>query len=191
MEADWAAEIGPRLDRIDAGWSGFIDLRRDAEAVAALPEAAGVAALQDALTVLNSADSPVFTSKCDVWSLASDELDPFEFDCAPGEANTGFASWIDLVARDPALFASFTLHESWARASALRLRELPIASGRADLIIRAALDREAAGFGITLYTAGCGPDAPSAQTAWAAILRAAVAATMREASPIGASSSIG
>ena len=191
MEADWAAEIGPRLDRIDAAWRGFIDLRRDPHAVDSVSEAASVPALRDALGLLNSSDSPVFTSKCDLWSLASDELDPFEYDFRPGEASIGFASYIDLVARDPGLFASFDLHESWVRAAALRLRELPVASGRADLVIRAALDCEAAGFGVTLYAAGCGRDAASAQTAWEAILRAAVEATMREAVHTRASSSIG
>lgn len=191
MEADWAAEIGPRLDRIDASWSGFIDLRRDPQAIAAVPEATDRAALRDALGLLNSSDSPVFTSRCDFWSLASDEVDPFEYDFPPGEASIGFASYIDLVARDPELFASFDLHESWVRAAALRLRELPVASGRADLVIRAALDREAAGFGVTLYAAGCGRDAASAQTAWEAILHAAVKATMGEALHTRASSSIG
>ena len=191
MEADWAVEIGPRLDRIEGAWPGFIDLRSNPEAIASVPEAAGVPALRDALALLNSSESPVFTSKCDVWTLASDELDPFEYDFTPDETQVGCASWIDLVARDSALFTSFDLHESWVRATALHLRELPVRSGRVDLVIRAALDREASGFGITLYAAGCGPDAPSAQTAWATILRAAVAATMREASQTRASSSIG
>ncbi len=191
MEADWAAEIGPRLDRIDAGWPGFIDLRRDPEAVVAVPETAGVAALGEVLALLNASNSPVFTCKCDVWTLASHELDPFEYDFPSAESRTGRASYIDLVARDSALFASFDLHEAWVRAAALRLRELPIPGGRADLVIRAALDGDAAGFGITLYAAGCGLDAASAQTAWEAILRATVTATMMEAAHIRASSSIG
>lgn len=191
MEADWSAEIGPRLDRIDPGWPGYINLRRGPEAVLSLPETAGTSALREALVLLNGQDSPVFTCKCDVWSIVPEELDPFEYDYPPGEPRVGFASYIDLVARDFVLFASFRLHESWARNTALRLRQSIVRNGRADLVIRAAIDGDAAGFGITLYAAGCGHDAVSAQAAWQLILQAAVAATIGEASQPGASSSIG
>lgn len=191
MEADWAAEIGPRLDRIEAGWPGFIDLRRDPEAVVAVGETVGASPLREALALLNAPESPVFTCKCDVWPLGEHELDPSEYDFSPGEARVGMACYIDLVARDFVVFASFTLHETWVRNTALSLRELPIPNGRADLVIRAALDGDAAGFGITLYAAGCGPDAAAAQRAWQAVLGAAVAATMSQAAQPRASSSIG
>lgn len=191
MEADWAAEIGPRLDHIDPAWAGFIDLRTCPDAAEQVPETAASAELRDALALLNAPDSPVFTSKCDVWTLASDELDPWEYDFPPGEPRTGLAVYIDLIARDPEVFLSFERHEYWVRNTALRLRALPITGGRADLVIRAALDGEHAGFGVTLYAAGCGCDASAAKSAWEAILRATVAATMSEATSHRASSSIG
>lgn len=191
MEADWAAEIGPRLHHIDASWAGFIDLRNRPDALSAIPETAAAPGLREALTRLNEPHSPVFTCKCDFWPLDTDELDPWEYDYPPWEQRIGVASYIDLVVRDTAVFASFDRHESWVRASALRLRDLPAAGGRADLVIRAALDGDRSGFGVTLYAAGCGPDAPAAHTAWEAILRAAVTATMNQAAAPGASSSIG
>lgn len=181
MEADWAAEIGPRLDRIDADWPGYIDLRSQPDALSSIPEAAEGSALRETLTTLNGPESPVYTCKCDVWPLSTEELDPFEFDFAASEKPVGMAAYIDVVARDSSLFGSFERHESWARSTALQLRTIPVASGRADLVIRAAMVGNAAGFGLTVYAAGCGADAAAAQTAWEAILRATIAVTMKEA----------
>ena len=191
MEADWAAEIGPRLDRIDCNWQGFIDLRADAAAVRSIPEAAPGSALQEALAALNVASSSVFTCKCDRWQVAADELDPYELGSSRETACVGVASYVDVVARDAELFASFAGHEAWARETVLRLRKLGISNGRADLVIRAALNDQGSGFGITLYATGCGPDVRAAEDAWTPILRALVAVTMGEAHTARASSSIG
>lgn len=181
MEADWAAEIGPRLDRIDVDWPGFIDLRRNPGAVDSISETAGAPEVRAALALLNAPDSPVFTCKCDCWSLPSDDLDPREYDYPPEATFVGVAAYVDVVARDPEVFVSFDRHERWARSAALRLRQEEMANGRADLVIRPALDGEAAGFGLTLYAAGCGLDASAAEAARDRILRAAIAATMMEA----------
>jgi hypothetical protein len=116
-----------------------------------------------------------------VWALAGEEIDPLEFDCAAAEAGVGMASWIDLIARDPELFASFERHEGWARRAVAGMRSLPVAQGRVDLVIRGATAGGNDGFGITLYAAGCGVDTGAAQAAWESILRAAVPVTMREA----------
>lgn len=191
MEADWAAEIGPRLDHIDTEWPGFIDLRENPEGVRKVPEAARGSALHEALTALNGPSSPLFTTKCDVWPVRAEELDPFELESSHEHARAGIGSYIDLVARNAELFASFPEHEAWTKAAALRLREMPLAHGRADLVIRAALSRDSGGFGVTLYATGCGPDTLAAEAAWAAVLRAAVAVTMEEAQRSRASSSIG
>lgn len=183
MEADWAAEVGSGLERIDADWAGFVDLRRHPYALAAIAETAKSAGLRDALTVLNAPDSPVFTCKCDVWPLASEEIDPREFDFPPEAPCVGLASYIDVVARDVGVFGSFENHEVWSRHAVSRLRGLPVAEGRADLVIRAAAVGGEDGFGITLYAAGCGLDSLAARTAWERILREAVAITMSEAGP--------
>ena len=181
MEADWAAEVGGDLDRIDADWPGLVDLRTNPEAVVSIAEAAESPALREALLLLNQHNSPVFTAKCDVWEMPAEEIDLVEFDAAAGDARFGMASWVDLVARDPAVFGSFKEHEAWVRRAVLRLRSLPVSQGRVDLVIRGATSGGAEGFAITLYAAGCGVDTSAARTAWGAILRAAVPITMSEA----------
>jgi hypothetical protein len=186
MEADWSAEIGPGLPTIDADWPGFIDLRGHPEALLQIPEAAPFPALREALTSLNAPNSPLMTAKCDIWTLNPDELDPSEFDCPQAEASTGTACYIDILLRDPGSSKSFAHHETWVRAVTTHLRTLPITHGRVDLVVRAAHP----GFGITLYAAGCGTDTAAAQTAWEAVVRAAVTVTIAEAYP-RASSSIG
>lgn len=186
MEADWAAEIGPRLDRIDSGWQGFIDLRADPQAIREISEAAPGSALEIALATLNAPSSAVFTCKCDRWAVLPEELDPDEMESSRECARVGVASWIDVVARDAPLFGSFAGHETWARQTVLRLRGMPMAHGRVDLVIRAAMSREDSGFGMTLYATGCGPEAGAAEASWEAILRAAVAVTMSEAQSRGA-----
>ena len=186
MEADWAAEVGPDLPVIEADWPGLVDLRSDPQRVDAIPETAEHAAVRDALLQLNARDSPVRTTKCDVWTLTAHEIDPLEFGCAPGSELVGLACYIDLVPVEPALFASFERHEAWARQAVKEMREAPSVAGRVDLVIRAARAAGGEGFAMTLYAAGCGADAASA---WASALRLAATVTMRTATR--ASSSTG
>lgn len=186
MEADWAAEIGPRLDRIDSGWQGFIDLRADPEAIRGISEAAPGSALEVALATLNAPASAVFTCKCDRWPVPPEDMDPFEMESSREHARVGVASWIDIVARDASLFGSFAGHEAWARQTVQRLRGMPLPHGRVDLVIRAAMSRDDSGFGMTLYATGCGQDVVTAEAAWEAILRVAVAVTMSEAQSLAA-----
>lgn len=191
MEADWAAEVGPDLPVIEADWPGLVDLRSDPEAVERIPEAADYAALRNALLQLNAPESPVRTTKCDVWTLTAQEIDPLEFGCAPGSELVGLACYIDLVAIEPALFASFERHEAWARRAVKEMREAAAAAGRVDLVIRAARAAGGEGFAMTLYAAGCGADAAAVRASWASGLRLAVTVTMRAATSARASSSTG
>lgn len=191
MEADWAAEVGADLPVIDADWMGLVDLRSDPAQVAGIEEAARYPALRDALLTLNAAESPVRSTKCDVWTLDAGEIDPLEFGCGLNAELVGVASYIDLVACDAAVFASFEQHEAWAVAAVQGMRQAQIGPGRLDLVIRAAHVRCGEGFGITLYVAGCGADAEGAQVAWGKAVRVAIAITMGEAPNAGASSSIG
>ncbi|HTW47521.1 MAG TPA: hypothetical protein VMD92_06215 [Acidobacteriaceae bacterium] len=181
MEADWSVEVGPQLDEIDADWPGLVDLRATPGAVEGIAEAARYQPLRDALVALNAAESPLHTAKCDVWGLAENEIDAGEFNAAAGAAQAGMACYIDVLAREPGLYASFARHEAWARAVVVRLREYAIPQGRVDLVVRGARSGGAAGFGITLYAAGCGRDSAAAHEAWEAVLRAAVTATINEA----------
>lgn len=180
MEADWSVEVGPQLDAIDADWPGFVDLHVRPDAVNEIVEAARYRPIAAALRALNAAESPLFTAKCDVWGLTEGEIDADEFDAA-GAAHTGMASYIDVLAREPGLFASFPRHEAWAQAVVERLRQSAVPCGRVDLVVRGARAGGADGFGISLYAAGCGCDSAAAQASWESVLRAAVTATIIEA----------
>ena len=181
VEADWGVEIGPDLASIDASWDGWVDLRSHPQLIGQIVETERRPALRAALLELNGEGSPVFTSKCDVWTLAAGEIDPLEFDAAPEECGAGVACYVDGLACDAAVFRSFAQHEAWARQAALELRGVAGENARVDLVVRAAGFRGGEGFGITLYVAGCGRDTPAAETAWGAALRAAAAATIRVA----------
>jgi hypothetical protein len=182
VEADWSVEVGTGLPVIDADWPGFVDLRRDSHSVDSIPEAIAKPALREALVAFNGSSSPVFTCKCDVWVLEAEGIDPDEFGCTPPNASAaGRASWIDLVAYDPRLFASFEAHEAWVRRATAHLHAEAMPCGRVDLVVRAAVAGGSAGFGITLYAAGCGVDTQAASAAWEQVLGAVVAATMKSA----------
>jgi len=174
-------EVGPQLAVIDAGWPGFIDLRASRDDVVQVSEAKCNEAVREALLALNAPESPLFTVKCDLWELESSEVDPAEFDCTPADAQKGVACYVDVLARETAIFAVFARHEAWAQAVAVRLREFAFGCGRVDLVVRSAHAGGREGFGITLYAAGCGEDSKAAYAAWGGVLRAAVAATINEA----------
>ncbi len=169
--------LHPGAPRVDEPWSGslrFVDLQADPGAVAALPEVAGFPALARALVRLNSAGSLGFTSKCDVFPIDPDEIDPSEFD-TEGEIHAGLGCYIDLVLHDGEVFSSFGAHEAWLRRTVQRLREgtqLPCA--RVELVLRAATIFEQEGFGVTIYVAGCGANEAAARTSLEAALDAVI-----------------
>ena len=184
MEADWSDEIGPGLPCIDGSWEGFIDLRAAPGAVDSVSEATKFPALRAALLALNSANSPVFTTKCDTWTLAGEDIDPYEFGASADQARTGFASYIDILERDAARFASFTFHEQRVRELTAHLRAINLENARVDFVLRAALVQDRSGYGLTLYAAGCGADDASAYAAWKQVLTAASAATIATAAQL-------
>src|SRR5580658_9171216 len=153
MEADWAAEIGADLPSIDVPWECFVDLRDAPSAAAAVEEAIDHPALREALLTLNSKASPVFTTKCDVWTLSSSEIDHDEFASHFENAQEGFASYIDILQRDPDQFASFDFHERWSRSLTHHLQDLTLSNGRAEIVIRPANVDASPGYGLTLYAA--------------------------------------
>jgi hypothetical protein len=178
MEADWSVEIGPGQPSIDACWAGFLDLRTSPHTIDALPEPAQHPALRDALQALNAPSSTVFTTKCDTWTLTSDEIDPDEFDASPQHAQMGFASYIDVLDRNPSHFSSFAHCEQCIRDIAAHLRSIPIGCSRADIVARKALSDKEDGYAITLYVAACGAGHTAAYAAWQNALAAVVAATI-------------
>ena len=184
MEADWSVEIGPDLPSIDGSWEGFIDLRAAPSAVDSLPEATKLPALRAALLALNAANSQVFTTKCDAWALPGEDIDPYEFGASAEQARSGFASYIDILERDAASFASFTFHERRGRELTAHLRGLDLPRGRVDCVLRAAFMQGQSGYGLTLYAAGCGADDASAYASWKQVLAAAAAATITTAAQL-------
>ena len=182
MEADWSVEIGPDLPCIDGSWEGFIDLRAAPSAVDSILEATKLPALRAALLALNAASSQVFTTKCDTWAI--EDVDPYEFGASADQARSGFASYIDILERDAARFASFTIHEQRVRELTAHLRELDLPRGRVDCVLRVAFVQDQSGYGLTLYAAGCGADDASAYASWIQVLAAAAAATIATAAQL-------
>ncbi len=194
MEADWAVEVGPDLPSIVVPWDGFVALRSNPSLlVRKIFEANSNPPLCEALTQLNANPSPLLTSKCDVWQLNPEKVDPDEFGSRPEDARCGFASYIDILLIDPERFPFFECHEAMVRRLTERLRAHELANCRVDLVVRSAMVRTTSGYGVTLYAAGCGADQPTAYAAWRSVLHAAVNATINMAHlpSARASSSIG
>ncbi len=188
MLFNWSAEcaaddpvlVVPWTDPADPS-SHFIDLREDPYAADDIPEAGLHPALLQALRALNAPRSPIFTAKCDAWIIdPTDHLDALrlELDLEPGEARSGFASYIDLLWRDRTLFASFHQHEHLLHRIARRAAPLDHPFAMLDGVIRPALLDLAGpqeGFTLTFYVKAVGPDEISALAAWSSALESAVA----------------
>ena len=185
MEGDWSVEIGADLPTIVVPWEGFVDLRRDPLLATGLNETAKSPSLAQALIKLNQETSPVFTSKCDLWLLSADEIDPLEFDAERGDTQQGIACYIDLIARNPSLFASFPAHEGWARSATERMRGIRMPQTHADLIVRPSTVNERDGYALTLYVASCSATEDVAQTIFRAALEAASTITMEVEPTVG------
>jgi hypothetical protein len=191
VEADWSVEIGEGLARIEIPWRGagpgsgceFVDLVSESDlpatglsaSLARIPEVRHEPVLLHALLLLNGVHSSVCTSKCDLWTIGEEEIDPYEFD-ADGPAKKGWASYIDFVLRDADCFPSLEWHETWMRRVTAYLREQSLRSARVDFVLREAEVRGAGGFGVTCYAMGCGADGASAAASWASALEFAAEA---------------
>jgi hypothetical protein len=185
MEADWSVEIGPDLPVITVPWEGFVDLRHTPSLTNSLEETVATPALAQALITLNSASSPVFTSKCDLWLLGPDEIDPLEFEAGREEAQQGIACYIDIVGRSAGLFTSFVEHEAWVRAATAELRDTLLPQAHAELVVRQSYVNDLEGFAVTLYTAACGATEADAQSVFRAVLETAITITMVKAVTTG------
>jgi len=185
MLAEWSAECSAEDAVLVVPWkdaeggAGFVDLRANPYDLDAIPEAAQHAPLLHALRALNGARSPVFTAKCDAWAMGAEELQQLqtELELSAADAPNGFASYIDLVWRDRAMFISAPQHERTLRRLA-RLAEA-IARSRAmlDCVLRpAVIDLEGAqeGYAVSVYVKALGHDAHGAWEEWGAALEAVV-----------------
>ncbi len=187
MLTEWNAACGPEDPVLVVPWSSpdgalyWVDLREDPYAVNDIPEAEDHPALLAGLRSLNGARSPVFTAKCDVWTMDEDELAATRDDLLLDEevATAGLACYIDLLWRDRTVFASRHRMEQMLHRLDRILSELPYSLATAELTMRPAVfDLEgtvAEGFALTLYVKGVGVDATEASQRWDEALRAVIA----------------
>ena len=188
MRVVWSVECSAEDPVLVVPWhdpgsgAAFVDLRTNPYDFDRLPEAEQYPALMQALRALNAARSPVFTAKCDVFSLDPDEREALrlDLDLPPADDPTlddGFASYIDLVWRERGIFASF--HQQEQQLHRLTRLAAPFDHPQTllDCVIRPAfvdLTGPQEGFAVSLYvkSLATGPDV-AVQT-WAHALEAVV-----------------
>jgi hypothetical protein len=186
MLAEWSAECSAEDPVLVVPWkdpdgsAAFVDLCANPYDFDAIPEAERYPPLMQALRALNAARSPVFSAKCDAWLLEGDELAHLQvnLDAEPAEAPAGFASYIDLVARERSLFTSFPRHEQTLRRLIRLAAPLGHPAAALDCILRPAfldLDAPRQGYAFSLYVKVLGVDAQAAFAEWTAALDAVVA----------------
>ncbi len=173
MQADWEFEAGAGDPIVDAAWTGLVDLRRNPEGIRKIGEAALVPALAPALLRLNSASSPVWTAKCDVWT--PEAIDPVELDAPDPQTACALACYIDLLPCDATDWRTIAGMEAYCRHLCGLLRAIPARCCRADLVVRrAVLSAETESLGITAYLCGCGANSSQAASALSAAIAALV-----------------
>lgn len=178
MEADWEIEIGPDAPVIDPFWPGLVDLRHNPQQADTLSEAAILPALAVVLQKLNSQASPIWTAKCDVWSLSQQEVqdsgfDPLEMDCTVESTQRAWACYIDLLPAGSNAWATPETPIAWSKAVCAHLRNLPFNCCRADLILRSAvISASDHALGITAYLTACGSTSEQAKQTLQAALEA-------------------
>lgn len=170
MEADWEVEIGGDAPVIDGCWDGLVDLRRAPVRAAELIESQQLAGLAEALAQLNSVISPVWTSKCDVWS--PEEFAPDEMDATGEEGKWAVACYIDLLPRSDQQWQSPEAAVDACRSICLHLHGARQRCCRADLVVRRAwVGSQQQSVGITAYLAASGASLDQARTVLTRALR--------------------
>jgi hypothetical protein len=186
MLAEWSVECSSEDPVLVVPWNdpegtaAFVDLRANPYDFDAISEAEQYPPLMQALRALNAARSPVFTAKCDAWRVGGDELIQLQIDldADSAEAPCGFASYVDVVARERALYTSFHQHEQLLRRLARLAAAVEHTSAAMDCVVRPALvDLEGPqqGYAISVYVKALGADEEAASREWALALDAVVA----------------
>ena len=189
MYAEWTAECAADDPLILVPWADpdgstrYVDLRTEPFDIAEVHEAENYPALRRALNSLNASGSAFLTSKCDVWTLSPEDggekLEELrlELDVADEDAAFGFSSYIDILWRERAVFAS--AHMSSGRLDRLvrRAGKLPHGEAALEAVLRPAvadLRGTLEGFGATLYVTAIAADPETAMRRWEAALEAIV-----------------
>jgi hypothetical protein len=185
MQAEWSVECGAEDPVLVVPWSDpsglhFVDLRENPYDLDLIAEAEHHPPLLQALRALNAARSPVFTAKCDAWKMDDDERRKLQadLDLPISEKPKGFASYIDLVWRERALFLSFHQQEQRLQRLVRLLKPLDFDDVLAEAVVRPALvdlTGPQEGFAVTLYVKAIGVDHDHAYELWGRALEAIVA----------------
>ncbi len=191
MDADWSVELGRDHPALEFPWSSpdgsqrYIELHREPDRLADIPEATRFPELGEFLRAMNQQQLPWLTAKCDVW--LEDELDEAE---AIYNARLKLCSYVDLVARDEAARFSFIRHEQWVKSAARALLSDDGLAVACEFIARHCWyhteasslradddattpgeDNPVPGFYVTFYLFGYGDDERQARARWAEGLR--------------------
>ena len=186
MLMEWNTACGPDDPVLVVPWTSpdetlrWIDLRSDPDALDEIAEADEHPPLLAALRALNATRSPVFTAKCDVWTMPGDELEALRDSLMldPEVAVAGIGCYIDLLWRDRAVFASRHRTAQALYRMDRAAADLPHSLAAVEAVLRPALldlDSVSEGFAVTLYVKGVGVDATEAGQRWSAALRDTVA----------------
>lgn len=181
MLADWTAACGADDPILVVPWSDpatgahFVNLRSEPFDIAEIVEAEAYPALRRALRSLNATQSAFLTAKCDVWALDAEtggeklEALRLELDLDDSETAFGLSSYLDLLPRERAVFAS--AHVNTDRLSRLMRRagRLMHAHVAVECVLRPAvvdLQSPLEGFGTTLYVTAVAADPATAASRW-------------------------
>lgn len=166
------------------GAAHFLDLRSEPFDLGEVAEAEQYPSLRRALRSLNAGRSPVFTSKCDVWTLSPEEggekLESLrlELDLDADEVAFGLSSYIDVLWRERAVFASAHVASERLARLARRAARLPHPEAAFEAVLRPAvvdLRGPLEGFGASLYVTAVAADPETATMRWEAALDSVVA----------------
>ena len=189
MEADWEIEIGGDAPLIEAHWPGFVNLQLHPERAGDLAEALQIEGLASALIRLNANDSPVWTTKCDVWPTV--DFDADELDAPHVEGLHAVACYIDILPRNPRAWLVRENAVQWCKELCARVRCLPLGSCRADLVVRGAvMNADRCDVGVTTYLTACGPSDEEARSRLASALAVFLDAVAIEGAPAALSSKL-
>lgn len=191
MLSEWSAECGEHDPVLVVPWASpdgrlrWVDLRDDPDALDNIAEADEYPALLAALRALNGPRSPIFTAKCDAWSMDESELVAVRMDLLLEDevAGAGMTSYIDLLWRERAVFTSRPRVEGVLYRLDRALGDLPFTLAVVENVLRPAVvelnGTVAEGYAVTLYVKGVGVDEAEAVQRWDEALRA-VAALLRQ-----------
>ena len=181
MHADFSVELGAQDDVMEVPWSApaggaprYYDLKRQPELLLNVEEAFVNRELGEFLAAINSPSSMLESSKCDVW--ASTELSEEE---KIYQAQSKFASYVDLVFDENHPRGSFPEHEAFAKEICALLKKAPELSAAAEFVVRRCYFRTRSydetehreGFGFTFYLSGYGEDELEARRRWTIALK--------------------